>query len=138
MGAAILKHLPTFGLVARIASAVLVALAGIWLLAPQILLDLWQIENSDVAMLLAKRSAALFLGVGVIVWLSRNAPKSAARDAIASGLSVTCAGLALLGGYEFAAGHAGAGIWLAVAVEFPLAAAFAGTLVVAQPDGPNE
>lgn len=127
MAAAILKHLPTFGLVSRVASAIFLVLAGTWLLAPHILLNLWQIENSDVAMLLAKRSAALFLGVGVTLWLSRNAPKSAVRDAIASGLSVTCAGLALLGYYEFASGHAGPGIWLAMAVEVPLAAAFAGT-----------
>jgi hypothetical protein len=124
MAAAILRHLVTFGIVSRVASAVCVLLAGTWLLAPHILLNLWQIENSDVAVLLSRRSAALFLGLGLILWLSRNAPKSTARDAIASGMSMACAGLAVLGCYEFASGHAGPGIWLAVAVEAPLAAAF--------------
>jgi hypothetical protein len=40
------------------------------------------------------------------------------------GLSVSCAVLGALGGAEFVAGHVGAGIWLAVAVELPLAACF--------------
>jgi len=124
MAATILTRLLTFAVVSRVASAVCIMLAGAWLLAPHILMNLWQIESNDVAMLLSRRSAALFLGMGLILWLSRNSPKSAARDAIASGLFVACAGLALLGGYEFASGRAGSGIWLAVAVEAALAAAF--------------
>jgi len=98
MAATILTRLLTFAVVSRVASAVCIMLAGAWLLAPHILMNLWQIESNDVAMLLSRRSAALFLGMGLILWLSRNSPKSAARDAIASGLFVACAGLALLGG----------------------------------------
>ena len=76
------------------------------------------------ALLVARRGGALFLGLGVMLWLARDAQSSPAREAMAVGFAASCAVLAALGICEFAAGHAGVGIWLAIAVEVPLAAGF--------------
>ena len=101
------------------------ALAAAWMGAPQFILRLWQINGSDSTLLLARRGAALFLGLAVMLWLSRNAKNSPTRHAIAVGFSVSCAALAALGIYDFVAGHAGIGILAAVTIESMLALSFA-------------
>ncbi len=106
------------------ASCLCIALAAGWLLFPQFILGLWQIGGGKAAVFTAHRSAALFLGFGAMLWLARDAEKSPARDAMAAGFSVGCAALAVLGTLEFAAGNAGAGIWLAVIVEAALSVSF--------------
>jgi hypothetical protein len=109
---------------AMIASGICILLSVVWMAAPQLLLSMWQVDNAPPALLVARRSGALFLGLGSMLWLARNAEVSSARNAIAAGLSVSCATLAILGALEFAAGHAGAGIWLAIIVEVALAVGF--------------
>ncbi len=111
--------------VAIAGSDICLALAALWLGAPQFLLWIWQVNSPDSTLLVARRGAALFLGLAVMLWLARNAESSPTRDAIATGFSISCAALAALGAYEFMAGHAGAGIWAAVTVESALALAFA-------------
>ncbi|MGO9483760.1 MAG: hypothetical protein ACLPX9_04115 [Rhodomicrobium sp.] len=114
----------SFCKLAMIASGICMALAAIWIAAPQILLGIWQVDSTASALFMARRSGALFLGLGVMLWLVRHTEVSPARNAIATGLSVSSATLAVPGVAEFAAGHAGAGIWLAILVEAALAAGF--------------
>jgi len=114
----------SFRIVALAASGICLALALLWMLFPQFILWLWRIDSPEPAVLLARRSAALFLGVGAMLFLARNAESSPTRHAIAVGFSITCIMLAALGVYEFAAAHAGVGIWLAVVVELALAIVF--------------
>ena len=109
---------------AMAASSLCLALALLWIVAPQGLLWVWHIDASGATLLMARRGGALFLGLAVLLWRTRDAIASPARDAIVVGLSVSCAVLGALGVAEFVAGHVGAGIWLAVAVELPLAACF--------------
>jgi hypothetical protein len=109
---------------ASAASSLCLTLALLWIVAPQGLLWVWHIDASSAALLMARRGGALFLGLAVMLWRTREAIATPDRDAIAVGLSVSCAVLGALGGAEFVAGHVGAGIWLAVAVELPLAACF--------------
>ena len=115
----------SFRIVAIIASAICFALALIWMLFPQLLLWIWQIDGPEPALLVARRGGALFLGLGTMLLLARDAGPSPARSAIASGLALGCAALAALGVYELVAGHAGLGIVLAIIVEIALALAFA-------------
>jgi threonine/homoserine efflux transporter RhtA len=103
------------------------ALTGIWLLVPQLFLSLWQIGSDGGALIVARRSGALFLGFGLMFWLARDAEKSPTRDALAAGFSISSAALAALGVFEFATGNAGAGIWLAVIVEIALSVGFYGS-----------
>jgi len=115
----------SFRAVAITASTICFALALIWILFPQLLLWIWQIDGPEPALLVARRGGALFLGLGAMLLLARDAGPSPARSAIASGLALGCATLAALGAYELAAGHAGLGIVLAIIVEIALALAFA-------------
>ncbi|MGA2636283.1 hypothetical protein [Methylocella sp.] len=114
----------SFCIVAFAASGVCLTLALLWLVFPQFLLWIWRVDSPEPALLVARRGGALFLGVGAMLFLARDAESSPARRAIATGLSISCATLAALGLYEFAAGHAGVGIFLAIVVELALATAF--------------
>lgn len=100
------------------------ALALIWLCTPQFLLALWSVEFSDATGLVCRRAAALFAGIGVMLFTLRHAAPSPARAAVSTGMIVACSILALLGVIELSLGHAGPGILLAVAVEVTLAAGF--------------
>ena len=103
------------------------ALAIVWGGFPQLLLAMWAVDFSEPVGLVARRGAALFAGIGVMLFRLRHAGPSPARAAAAAGFVTGCALLALLGIGELAAGHAGPGILLAVAVELALAAGFLAT-----------
>ncbi|MFW9081541.1 hypothetical protein ACOI9X_20070 [Pseudomonas sp. P2757] len=99
-------------------------LALVWGLVPEVLLAIWSIEYSPAAGFVARRSAVLFAGLGVMFYLVRNAPVSIARNAMSNGFIVGCFGLAVLGFAEWLNGHAGPAILLAVLVEFALGLGF--------------
>ncbi|MBT1539661.1 hypothetical protein B7R78_0022045 [Ralstonia solanacearum] len=115
--------------VAILYALVFFALALTWMLAPGLLLSSWGIELSSQAGLVGRRGAALYAGTGVMLLGARNAAPSPARSALLRGAVVACLVLAVLGVFEFATGHAKAGILVAVAIEIALAMAF---LLVAQ------
>lgn len=114
----------TFRSLAILASAICFGLAAVWLLAPNLLLGIWEVEYSYSVGLVARRAAALFLGIGVMFVLARNSEPSQSRMALTSGFIVACLTLAALGIFELLSGHAGVGILSAVVVEVALAVAF--------------
>ena len=114
----------TFFTVALITSLICFMLAVVWLLFPARLLDVWRVSYTESAGLLARRSAALFLGLAVMFFMARHASPSPLRSDLSSGIVVTCAMLASLGIIEFSAKRAGPGIWLAIVTETAIAAAF--------------
>ena len=112
-----------FHTLAWIASLLCGLLCLIWLFAPQLVLGIWQVPASPEGLLLARRSAALFAGIGCMFFAARHAPPSLARQAMSWGLAVGCIALAALGVFEWATNSAGPGIALAVVVEVALALA---------------
>ncbi|MBD8194034.1 hypothetical protein IFR35_21490 [Pseudomonas fluorescens] len=100
------------------------ALALIWGLRPELLLGMWGVTSSDATGLVARRSAALFLAIGIMFYRARHAPPSDTRRAITSGFAIGCLVLAVLGVCEWFSGNAGPGIFLAVATETVLGLAF--------------
>jgi len=114
----------SFRTLSGLTAALCFLLALIWGVFPDILLAIWSIEYSDGAGFVARRSAVLFAGLGVMFILVRNAPPSIARSALSNGFIVGCFGLAILGFAEWLNGHAGPGILLAVLVEFALGLGF--------------
>jgi hypothetical protein len=114
----------SFRYLAIIASGICLALAVIWIFTPQFLLWIWHVDAAGSALLMARRGGALFLGIGAMLWRARDVGNSPARDAMATGFSICCAALAVLGIYEFASRHAGLSIWLAIVVEAVLGASF--------------
>ncbi|NWD73783.1 hypothetical protein HX890_06570 [Pseudomonas gingeri] len=97
--------------------ALCLALTLIWMWVPELLLQSWSVGYSESTGLLARRSAALFLGIALMLARLRSAPPSATRTAVADGFALTCAVLAALGLGEMWAGHAGPGILSAAVVE---------------------
>jgi hypothetical protein len=100
------------------------ALTVIWAFAPNTLLSTWGVDFSYPVGLVGRRSAALFAGLGIMLFQARLAEPSPARSAIVAGFIVASITLACLGIFELTMGHARLGILSAVAVEFGLGISF--------------
>lgn len=114
----------SFKTTATVTSFICFCLAGVWAFGSAILLNLWGVDYASSAGFVGKRGAALFLGLGVMLSLARDAEPSQARTSLTVGMIVACTALALLGVLEFALGNAGLGILSAVIVELMIALAF--------------
>jgi hypothetical protein len=114
-----------FRVLATTSALLFFALTLVWLLAPGLLLSDWSVPINPSVELVGRRGAALFAGIGVMLFSARNAAPSPARTALIKGVMVACAMLAALGVYELRAGHAGVGILGAVFVEVLALLAFA-------------
>lgn len=89
-----------------------------------IIVGRWQVEPSASVILLARRIGCLYLGLAVIFFLSRSAPRSAIRTALSAGTVVVTLLLAGTGVYELALGHVGKGILVSAAIELLLGLGF--------------
>ncbi len=108
-----------------VATAALLALLGVsWLLAPETMLSLWGAQGDQITIYMARRYAVLFFGYAVILWLSRTAPATPARDAILAGATVVAAAMALVSLFGVLTGTVGPAAWIAVVIEVALAASF--------------
>ena len=109
---------------AILASFIFFALAITWMLAPNLFLASWGVDFTSSAGLVGRRGAALYAGVGLMLFSARNAEPSLARSALIKGFVVACLILAALGVFELATGHANSGILTAVFIEVALVLAF--------------
>lgn len=114
----------SFKSIAQVSALTCFALAIVWSVFPELLLSIWSVEFSGSTGLVCRRAAALFAGLGIMLFKLRDASPSPIRSAVTTGFVVACSLLALSGMIEFAIGHAGPGILLAVAVEIVLALGF--------------
>jgi hypothetical protein len=105
-------------------SVLFTVLSIILLFAPVMMLSAWGVELTDSVGLVARRIAALYAGIAVMYFFARNAAHSATRTALIVGTITACLILALLGVYEFVAGHASGGILISVMIEIVLILAF--------------
>ena len=110
----------TFRSLAILSAFVFFSLALAWMFAPKVMLSRWGIDFSYPVGLMARRGAALYAGIGVMLFSARNAGPSPARSALVTGFVVACSILAALGVFELATGHAGFGISVAVLIEIAL------------------
>lgn len=113
-----------FKTIAVVTALVTFVLGVVYLFAGELALARWQIEPSDSVLLLGRRIGALYLGLSVIFFLARSAPRSTVRTALSAGATVTLWLLVFLGACELAAGHVGPGILGSVVVESILALAY--------------
>lgn len=105
-------------------SVLFTILAFILMFAPAVMLSAWGVELTDSVGLVTRRIAALYAGIAVMYFYARNAEHSATRSALIVGTITACLILALLGIYEFSAGHASGGILISVLIEVVLVLAF--------------
>lgn len=94
------------------------------LLIPEMIFQLFQIQEHPSAFFIGRRAAMLFLGIAIFSWVSRNAPHSDARQGMCLGLAISMLALAILGLVEYVRDFAGVGIMLAIVTEVLLAAAY--------------
>ncbi|APX23531.1 MAG: hypothetical protein CML50_22170 [Rhodobacteraceae bacterium] len=99
----------------------LAALFAAYLLLPVVPLWIFGQDMLPGTVLMTRRGAIPFLGIAAMLMLSRNAPRSEARQAIVIGLIVVYLGLALVGAQAALRGIAGWLTWATVAVEILLA-----------------
>lgn len=105
-------------------SILFTVLSIILMFAPVMMLSAWGLELTDPVGLVTRRIAALYAGIAVMYFFARNAEHSATRTALIVGTITACLILAILGVYEFAAGHASNGILVSVLIEVVLVLAF--------------
>lgn len=107
---------------ATIAGVLFFALFATLLLGPGLVYWLFELTPHALGDFLGRRAAMLFLALGTMSLLSRNAPPSPVRHTIARSISLGLVGLAIVGTYEWARGFAGPGIFVAVCAEAAVAA----------------
>jgi len=105
-------------------SILFTVLSIILMFAPVLMLSAWGVELTDSVGLVTRRIAALYAGIAVMYFFARNAEHSTTRSALIGGTIAACLILALLGIYEFSAGHASHGILISVFIEVVLVLAF--------------
>lgn len=94
------------------------------MVVPGVVYWLFDIPTSDTADFMSRRAAILFLGLAIVISLSRNEANTNLRRSVSLGAAVLMGSLAILGGVEFFRGAAGAGIWLAILTETFFSAAY--------------
>lgn len=113
-----------FSKLALFSSILSLFLVGSWGFASKLVLPFMGVAYTPSAALVARRYAALYLAIAVILFLARNAEPSPIRSALALGVAIGCAALAVLGLFELSQGNVGNGIWAFIAFEVALAVAF--------------
>ncbi len=113
-----------FHIVNRYASAILAALSLTLLIAPAIVHWLFQIDSGAATDIMSRRAAMLFAGLATITFLARDTDSTEVQRVVSAGITVTMAGLAVLGFVEWIRGAVGVGIFLAIAVELVFTALY--------------
>jgi hypothetical protein len=113
-----------FRSLATLTALLFFALSAILMVRPAIILGNWGVGFDESIGLVSRRAAALYAGVGIMLFLARKAEPSPARSALVSGFVFTCVILAGLGAFELAAGRVNSGILPAVVAEVALAIAY--------------
>ena len=88
----------SFRVLAIVSALTFFVLALVWLFAPGLLLTDWGVQVTSGVELVSRRAAALFAGLGVMLFSARNATPSPARSALIQGLMVAMAMLSLRSG----------------------------------------
>lgn len=102
-----------------------------WLIMPDVLARYWRMTSSATLEYMGRRYGALLIGLGVTVWLARNALNTQARRALMIGAFVS---LVLTTGLSlFAAMALGLNAWTPFAVELALTAGMGWALFI-KPD----
>jgi hypothetical protein len=107
----------SFKLIAQLGALISALLFLTFAFLPVIPFTMLGVAMTPEGLLMARRMAALFLGIALILFLARDAENSDLRRRVCASLSASMAALALFGLYDFVNGGVGYGIWIAITVE---------------------
>lgn len=100
------------------------SLSGLMIFYPPLIYWLFALEPHELGDFLARRAGVLFLGLGLLSFLTRNVQDNAIQRVIAISFGSMMLLMAVMGIYEFARGFAGIGIWFANLTEIGFGAAY--------------
>lgn len=89
---------------------------------PEVIFWLFALPDGEAVRVLAKRAGVLFLGLALVLILTRSHAPNPSRRTIQIAFAVMLCAMALLGFVEWRGGGVGPGIWSAICVELLLAA----------------
>ncbi|MDX8350875.1 hypothetical protein [Cognatiyoonia sp. IB215182] len=113
---------------AQLCGVVFAILTSVLLLAPHIVLAIFDLESAHSAEIIAKRAGILFAGLAYLALSTAAHPRNATKERIDQAIVLLLVGLAILGAVEWMNGRVGVGVWMAIATELLLA----GLLVTAR------
>lgn len=122
-----------FRLLATLTALVCAILFVFLLVAGSSYTAIYGVTSDPSAGFMARRAAPLLGGLAVLLWMARGAGASDSRRAIAAGVCVVFAGIAVTGIYEFSTGYAASTILVAAAGELLIAVLFLPHLRVTAP-----
>jgi len=99
------------------------ALAGVWLLAPHLLVTSWGLDNTSSVDVLGRRIAVLMMGFGILNAAFRNASPPTRTALMRVNITIFL-GTAALGFFELSSNTVTMGIMPACFVEIALAMAY--------------
>jgi hypothetical protein len=114
---AILNRLTEFPFVARFGAFIAMLLFVTFAFIPVIPFAMLGVAMTPEGLLMARRMAALFLGISLILWFLRDAADSDKRRSVCLALSISMAALALFGFFDWLGGRNGPGVFIGIAVE---------------------
>jgi hypothetical protein len=107
-----------------IVSAIIIFLSGVVsILSPQLMFDVWGTPSNQAGLIITQLSGALEVGLGVILWLSRNEGVSNARKAIVLGGFITYSLFFIIMLFNISS-ELSAAVWANIAVYLLLALGF--------------
>ena len=112
-----LKNLNKFKVMSVLTSALYFYLFVSLLLFPESFCKDLGITGSESLYFVARQASTLMLGLSVLLFLVRNTPPSAVRQAIAFSVGVNMAGFALSGSFELIRGFVNTSILNAIVIE---------------------
>lgn len=115
----------SFRVLAIATTALCAALAVGLMVAPDFFAATFGLDPVTEAAVMARRAAVLFIGLGGLVYATRNLPEGPMRRSVALSVFAMMAGLVALGLAELAAGRVGTGIFVAVVPETLFALGYA-------------
>ena len=108
-----------------IIAALIIFLSGLGsVVYPQIMFDMWGTNSNQAGLIITRLSGALEIGLGLILWLARNAADGETRRAILIGGLVTYTLFFIIMMFNIA-GVSSAFVWLNIALYLLLALGFA-------------
>jgi hypothetical protein len=116
---------PAFKFFAVLAAIACLALGLAWIVAPAAILALWGVRDPNTDFIVEHRFGALFIGVGAILLMARNAAPSPTRSAISYGVVIGCLVLFFLNLRDLVGQRVGGGILPGMALQLLMIFGFA-------------
>jgi hypothetical protein len=108
-----------------ILSAIVIFFSGLASVAyPQLMFDMWGSESNQAGLIITRLSGALEIGLGLILWLARNAAAGEVRRAIVIGGFATYSLFSIIMLFSIA-GVSNPMVWMNIALYVLLAVGFA-------------